>query len=101
MATKRRFDQQHASPQPHSRITQADVDALQAIIANDAVEFRAIAKVLERSVGLARAVLRHVNGVRYGLDYRVTEISHAVTLLGVRRLRNFVEELRVGADHNV
>jgi HD-like signal output (HDOD) protein len=59
-----------------------------ASLANEDVSFAKISDLIEKDTALAGNVLRLVNSALYGLRGTVNSIRHAVSLLGIAKLRN-------------
>jgi len=57
-------------------------------LANEDVSFAKIADLIEKDTVLAGNILRLVNSALYGLPGTVNSIRHAVSLLGINKLRN-------------
>lgn len=64
------------------------LNRLIASLANEDVSFAKIADLIEKDTVLAGNILRLVNSALYGLPGTVNSIRHAVSLLGVNKLRN-------------
>ena len=59
--------------------------------ANDAnAEIKELSQIIETDSGLTLEVLRHVNSSALGLRHRANNVRQALTLLGIRRSKNFV-----------
>ena len=54
------------------------------------VNFARLAEIIEHDVVLSYRLLRIVNSAYYGLQYSVTGILHALTILGVKELRKWI-----------
>jgi HD-like signal output (HDOD) protein len=52
-----------------------------------------IARRAQAHPALAQLVVTHVNSPRYGLRNKVSDVHHAVALLGAERIRGLVEQL--------
>ena len=59
-----------------------------ASLAQEDVSFAKISDLIEKDTALAGNVLRLVNSALYGLRGTVNSIRHAVSLLGIAKLRN-------------
>ena len=59
-----------------------------ASLAHEDISFAKIAELIEKDTALAGNVLRLVNSALYGLRGTVSSVRHAVSLLGVTKLRN-------------
>lgn len=68
---------------------------LLASLANEDVSFASLAASIERDTVLAGTVLRVVNSVLYGRRGTVSSVRHAVSILGVNKLRNYLLGLSV------
>jgi HD-like signal output (HDOD) protein len=68
-----------------------------ASLAHEDISFAKIAELIEKDTALAGNVLGLVNSALYGLRGTVSSVRHAVSLLGVTKLRNAV--LSVSAAH--
>jgi len=64
------------------------LNRLIASLANEDVSFAKISDLIEKDTALAGNVLRLVNSALYGLRGTVNSIRHAVSLLGIAKLRN-------------
>ena len=52
-----------------------------------------IARRAEQHPALAQLVVNHVNLPRFGLRNKVSDVGHAVALLGAAQIRSLVEQL--------
>lgn len=66
---------------------------LTASLASEDASFSNIASLIERDAVLAGNVLRLVNSALYGRRGTVNSVRHAISLIGIVRLRNFVMSL--------
>jgi len=64
------------------------LNRLIASLANEDVSFAKIAELIEKDTVLAGNILKLVNSALYGLRGSVNSIRHAVSLLGILKLRN-------------
>lgn len=64
------------------------LNRLIASLAQEDVSFAKISDLIEKDTALAGNVLRLVNSALYGLRGTVNSIRHAVSLLGIAKLRN-------------
>lgn len=64
------------------------LNRLIASLANEDVSFAKIADLIEKDTVLAGNILKLVNSALYGLSGTVNSIRHAVSLLGITKLRN-------------
>ena len=64
------------------------LNRLIASLANEDVSFAKIADLIEKDTVLAGNILKLVNSALYGLRGTVNSIRHAVSLLGINKLRN-------------
>jgi HD-like signal output (HDOD) protein len=64
------------------------LNRLIASLANDDVSFAKLAELIEKDTVLAGNILKLVNSALYGLAGTVNSIRHAVSLLGIAKLRN-------------
>ena len=64
------------------------LNRLIASLAQEDVSFSKVAELIEKDTVLAGNVLRLVNSALYGLRGTVNSIRHAVSLLGIAKLRN-------------
>jgi HD-like signal output (HDOD) protein len=64
------------------------LNRLIASLANEDVSFAKIADLIEKDTVLAGNILQLVNSALYGLAGTVNSIRHAVSLLGINKLRN-------------
>lgn len=61
-----------------------------ASLAHDEISFAKVAELIEKDTVLAGAIMRLVNSPLYGMRASVSSVRHAVSLLGVNKLRNAV-----------
>jgi HD-like signal output (HDOD) protein len=73
------------------------VKNLMAGLAGDDVSFSLIAKWIEKDTVLAANVLRLVNSALYGRQSTISSIHHAISILGVNKVRNIVLSLSVSS----
>jgi HD-like signal output (HDOD) protein len=66
-----------------------------ATLADEDVSFGTIADLIEKDIVLAGNILRLVNSALYGMIGRVSSVRHAVSLLGIAKLRNATLSLSV------
>jgi HD-like signal output (HDOD) protein len=59
-----------------------------ATLADEEVSFGKVADLIEKDIVLAGNILRLVNSALYGMSGRVNSVRHAVSLLGIAKLRN-------------
>jgi HD-like signal output (HDOD) protein len=64
------------------------LNRLIASLANEDVSFAKLAELIEKDTVLAGNILKLVNSALYGLAGTVNSIRHAVSLLGIAKLRN-------------
>jgi HD-like signal output (HDOD) protein len=64
------------------------LNRLIASLANEDVSFSKIADLIEKDTALAGNILRLVNSALYGFSGTINSIRHAVSLLGINKLRN-------------
>ena len=64
------------------------MNRLIASLASEDVSFAKIADLIEKDTVLAGNILKLVNSALYGLAGTVNSIRHAVSLLGITKLRN-------------
>ncbi len=64
------------------------LNRLIASLAHEDVSFAKIADLIEKDTVLAGNILRLVNSALYGLSGTVNSIRHAVSMLGIQKLRN-------------
>jgi len=64
------------------------LNRLIASLASEDVSFAKIAELIEKDTALAGNILRLVNSALYGFPGTVNSIRHAVSLLGLNKLRN-------------
>ena len=68
---------------------------LMASLAQEDVSFAELSTVIERDTVLAANVLRLVNSALYGRRGTVSSVRHALSILGLTKLRNYVLSLSV------
>lgn len=66
-----------------------------ATLASEEVSFGKVAEVIEKDTVLAGNVLKMVNSALYGFQGKVNSVRHAVSLLGIMKLRNATLSLSV------
>src|SRR5450755_3884872 len=71
------------------------LNRLIASLAQEDVSFAKLADLIEKDTVLAGNVLRLVNSALYGLCGTVSSIRHAISLLGVGKLRNAMLSMSV------
>ena len=76
------------------------LNRLVASLANEDVSFAKISELIEKDTVLAGNILRLVNSALYGLRGTVNSIRHAVSLLGVNKLRNATLSMSVARMWN-
>src|ERR1700730_11067454 len=76
------------------------LNRLIASLASEDVSFAKIADLIEKDTVLAGNILRLVNSALYGLPRTVNSILHAVSLLGINKLRNAALSMSVSRMWN-
>jgi len=76
------------------------LNRLMASLASDDVSFAKIADLIEKDTVLAGNILKLVNSALYGLAGTVNSIRHAVSLLGITKLRNAALSMSVSRMWN-
>lgn len=76
------------------------LNRLIASLASDDVSFAKIADLIEKDTVLAGNILKLVNSALYGLAGTVNSIRHAVSLLGITKLRNAALSMSVARMWN-
>lgn len=76
------------------------LNRLIASLAHEDVSFAKIADLIEKDTVLAGNILRLVNSALYGLPGTVNSIRHAVSLLGISKLRNAALSMSVARMWN-
>jgi HD-like signal output (HDOD) protein len=76
------------------------LNRLIASLASEDVSFAKIADLIEKDTVLAGNILRLVNSALYGLPGTVNSIRHAVSLLGINKLRNAALSMSVSRMWN-
>lgn len=76
------------------------LNRLIASLAQEDVSFAKIADLIEKDTVLAGNVLRMVNSALYGLPGTINSIRHAVSLLGITKLRNATLSMSVARMWN-
>jgi len=76
------------------------LNRLIASLAQEDVSFAKLAELIEKDTVLAGNVLRLVNSALYGLRGTVNSIRHAVSLLGISKLRNAMLSMSVARMWN-
>ncbi|MFV0445126.1 MAG: HDOD domain-containing protein [Planctomycetaceae bacterium] len=92
MSNWSRFDTGGGVPGPHFRVSPEEVQQLQARLSDAEADLEEVARILADSPGLARLLLRYINGAWIGLPQKVSTVQHAVALLGLRRLQSLAGE---------
>ena len=92
------------SVDPQLRTLEIDIPAkpdalvkLSLLLAEDEVNQRAIASLVETDMALAAAVMKAVNSSLYGLDGRVSSVQQAITYLGTREVAGITFEMGLRA----
>ncbi len=92
------------SVDPQLRTLEIDIPAkpdalvkLSLLLAEDEVNQRAIASLVEIEMALAAAVMKAVNSSLYGLDGRVSSVQQAITYLGTREVAGITFEMGLRA----
>src|SRR5271154_6752662 len=76
------------------------LNRLIASLAHEDVSFAKIADLIEKDTVLAGNILRLVNSALYGLPGTINSIRHAVSLLGITKLRNATLSMSVARMWN-
>jgi HD-like signal output (HDOD) protein len=76
------------------------LNRLMASLASDDVSFAKISDLIEKDTVLAGNILKLVNSALYGLAGTVNSIRHAVSLLGITKLRNAALSMSVSRMWN-
>src|ERR1700693_3136434 len=76
------------------------LNRLIASLAQEDVSFAKIADLIEKDTVLAGNILRVVNSALYGLPGTINSIRHAVSLLGITKLRNATLSMSVARMWN-
>jgi len=76
------------------------LNRLLASLAQEDVSFAKIADLIEKDTVLAGNILRVVNSALYGLPGTINSIRHAVSLLGINKLRNATLSMSVARMWN-
>lgn len=76
------------------------LNRLMASLAQEDVSFTALAELIEKDTVLAGNVLRLVNSAIYGRSGTISSVRHAISIMGVCRLRNTVLSLSVSRMWN-
>src|SRR5882672_4316133 len=76
------------------------LNRLMASLAHEDVSFAKVADLIEKDTVLAGNILRLVNSALYGLPGTVNSIRHAVSLLGINKLRNSTLSMSVSRMWN-
>jgi HD-like signal output (HDOD) protein len=92
------------SVDPELRLLDIDIPAepeslvrLSLLLAEDDVDFKALAALIESDMALAAAVLKAVNSSLYGLSGRVQSVQQAITYLGTREVAAVTFEMGLRA----
>jgi len=70
---------------------------LSLLLAEEEVNFKAVAELIESDMALAAAVLKAVNSSLYGLSSRVQSVQQAITYLGTREVAAVTFEMGLRA----
>lgn len=65
------------------------LNKLVATLADERVSFAAVSELIEKDAVLAGRVLRVVNSAIFGTRNEVNSVRHAVSMIGIQKLRNF------------
>lgn len=90
MRQMRRYDPPHRTPPAPAvpqRPSPEDVERFLRSIVNPEAQLLDVAKVVETSQALQVAVLQAANSAEFGLVRPIVSVSHAVAILGLRRLQ--------------
>ncbi|MBI5418218.1 HDOD domain-containing protein [Candidatus Poribacteria bacterium] len=68
---------------------------LQELMKTDDFSFNEIAKIIEQDVSMTAKILQYVNSSYFGLRYRIYDILHAVTYLGIETLKSIILTLSI------
>ncbi len=63
---------------------------LSRMLADENTSFQSLGSTIEQDAGLSAKVLQVVNSALFGLPYRISNISHAIQMLGISTVRNLV-----------
>jgi len=92
------------SVDPELRMLDIDIPAepeslvkLSLLLAEEDVDFKALAALIESDMALAAAVLKAVNSSLYGLSGRVQSVQEAITYLGTREVAAVTFEMGLRA----
>jgi len=66
-------------------------------IYSEDIEFQKLAKTIQSEVSLSYKLLKLINSAAFALRHKVTNILQALSLLGIREIRNWVSLLSVSA----
>jgi HD-like signal output (HDOD) protein len=96
---ERRDDFPHDIPAPHfaPRFSLEEVQLLLRVINDDDVSFEQIARSLEPRGPIAALFTRTANSAGLGAGQPVRSVRHALSILGLQRIRQIVSQLLVAA----
>lgn len=77
---------------------QSNLFRLTAAISNESPDFNEITNIISIDVTLTFALLRIVNSAYFGLRNQIKDIKQAISVLGIKQLRQWVYLLNIGAD---
>jgi c-di-GMP-related signal transduction protein len=85
-----------------SRVDATRLSKLQLLrsIADPEINFADLAEIIKRDVVLSYRLLKIVNSAYYGLNYSVTGILHALTILGLNDIRKWVSLIVLNQTSN-
>jgi|GEM_PF-1898776 HD-like signal output (HDOD) protein len=87
----------HELPAPHfpAPYSFEELQILLDLISNDETDLRMIVEAMEARPAIASRVEREVNSVGLGSNVQIRTLRHAITVLGMRRVRDLLLDLRL------
>ena len=73
-------------------------DELTRQLADENTSFHALGDTIEKDAGLSAKVLQIVNSALFGLPHKVSNISHAIHMLGINTVKNLVMAVSLYPD---
>ena len=67
-----------------------NVSRIQKLIANDNVQFNKVSEIVQSDPALTASLLKIVNSAQYMLSQRVSNITNAISLIGMKGLKNLL-----------
>lgn len=92
-ADSRRIDEPHSLHAPHSLPAFRQLQAMIELTQKEDVPIRKLCELLESDDAAASRVMRAARSIRLGRHRPVDKLSHAISLLGLRRVQTLLKTL--------